>query len=193
MSLVIQHGRLFDVVGQARCSDGIWFVPACGEIDHPADAFSHLLQDRGPIPFPDGGDFDVADMDSLWVRAAISGLFQYAPLHVADGRLFLLDALFFAVLLGAGRSGVAYPFACTDDGPSTGLVFSQLGPDAQVRERIATAFWRLLFAQGPEHLSTFAIAGVELDEYGDGGEIEVGYSRGHFYVVNLSDPPDEEP
>ncbi len=190
MSLVIHHGRLFAVVGQPRCWEGTWFVPACGEIEAPAANSSHPLADHAAISFPWEGDFELEDTDSVWVRAALSGLFHYAPLHVGDGRNFLLDALFFAVLLDAGEGGEAYPFACTDDGLSTGLVFSRLGPNAQVQERIAAAFWGLLLAEGPEHLAGFSACGIRFEAEDFETDVEAGYAHGRFYAVDLFNGPE---
>ena len=191
MSLVISHGNLFGVVGQPRCSDGVWFVPARADIEGPEESASHLLQDYAQVSFDCEGDFELGDADGIWVRAVIPGVFRYAPLHVADGRWFLLDAAFFAVLLDAGGSGVAYPFACTDADHATGLVFSRLGPGAEVRDRIAQGFWGLLVVEGANRLSEFSAGGIGFDT-GDGydTEIEVGYSQGRFYAHDLRDSPE---
>jgi hypothetical protein len=104
-----------------------------------------------------------------------------------------LDALFAAVIPEGEDYYVSYPFACTDMGQTTGLVFSRLGPDAEVRDRIARAFWGLLVAEGSDRLSDFSAPGVGFDT-GDGydTELEVGYSRGVFYAEDMRDSAAEE-
>jgi hypothetical protein len=192
MRLVIRHGWLLDVVGTVRCADGIWFIPICGEIDDPEENPTHALQDHAHVTFPCTGDFDLGDDAGLWLRAAIPGVFHYAPLHVADGREFLLDAVFVAVVFDSTGAGVAYPFACTDRGYATGLVFSRLGPDADARERIARAFWGLLLSEDADRLSGFSAAGIGFDTGDDYTEIEVGYSRGEFYALDMRQSLAEE-
>lgn len=191
MRIVTRHGRLFGVVGVARCFDGIWFAPVRGDIDDPEESPTHPLQDHARIRFR-CEEFELGDADGPWVRAAIPTVFGYAPLHVSDGRWFLLDAAFVAVLPEGEEFWVAYPFACTDVCQSTGLVFSRLGPLPTVRDRIARAFWGLLVAEGTENLSQFTAPGVGFDT-GDGYDTElvIGYSHGEFFADDMRDPVDE--
>jgi hypothetical protein len=111
---------------------------------------------------------------------------------VSDGRWFLLDAAFVAVLPVGEDCWAAYPFACTDVCGVTGLVFSRCGPTAAVRDRIARAFWGLLVSEGANRLSPFTVPGVGFDT-GDGYDTElvVGYSRGEFFAEDMREPEDE--
>jgi hypothetical protein len=184
---VTRHGWLLDVVGAARCFEGIWFAPVCGEVDDPEEMPTHWLQDHAQVQFPCEG-FELGDSDGIWVRAALTGVFGYSPLRVSDGRSFLLDAAFAAVLAEGQASWVAYPFACTDLCGRTGLVFSRQGPGTEVRDRVAQAFWGLLLAECTNTLSEFSAPGVAFDT-GDGYDTELilGYSRGEFYAEDMRD------
>jgi hypothetical protein len=191
MRVETRHGWLLGVVGTARCSDGIWFAPVRGEVEDPEEYPTHPLHEHAVIRFDCEG-FELGDADGVWVRAALPGVFGYAPLHVSDGRWFLLDAAFAAVLPDGEGCWAAYPFACTDAGLGTGLVFSRRGPPSATRDRIARAFWGLLVAEGAERLSPFTAAGVGFDT-GDGydSELVVGYARGTFFAEDMRDPSDE--
>jgi hypothetical protein len=192
MNLLVRYGSLLRVVGRPRSADGIWFAPGRVWIEDPMEYPQHSLQEYNPMRLEWAGDFDLGDTDAAWVRAALPGVFEYAPLHVADGRDFLLDAGFVAVFLDNSGCGLAYPFACTDAGQGTGLVFSNAGPDTGLRKRIAQAFWGLLQAEAKDHLSAFVAERVAFDT-GDGydTELEIGYARGQFYAVDLLDRIDE--
>jgi hypothetical protein len=158
-------------------------------IDDPEEVPSHPLHEYTRLDFSWAGDFDMGDQkEGAWVRAVIPNVFGYAPLHVADGRWFLLDAAFVAVLLDDGGRGVAYPFVCTD----LGLVFSHAGPEPPMQDRIAEAFWRLLLTEAENRLSEFVAERVAFDT-GDGydTELEIGYSRGQFYAYDLRQPGEE--
>ena len=191
MRIVTRHGWLLGVVGVARCSDGIWLAPVRGDIDHPEENPTHQLHDHARIRFHCEG-FELGDADGAWVRAAIPTVFGYSPLHVSDGRWFLLDAAFVAVLPVGEECWEAYPFAVTDSCQATGLVFSRLGPSPALRDRIARAFWGLLLAEGGERLSPFTAPGVGFDT-GDGYDTElvVGYSHGEFFAEDMREPEDE--
>jgi hypothetical protein len=192
MDIVTRHGWLLNVFGVPRYFDGIWFAPVCGEVDEAEAIPIHLLQEYETIIVHCEG-FQLGDADGVWVRAAIPSVFGYAPLHVSDGRWFLLNTAFVAVLPETEKCLAAYPFACTDDCQSTGLVFSRLGPPSNVRERIARAFWCLLLAGGAQQLSEFKAPRVGFDT-GDGydSELLVGYSRGEFYAEDMRDSECEE-
>lgn len=190
MQIETRCGFLLGVVGVARRSGGFWFVPACGEIEDPEEVPSHPLRDHSRIEFACDG-VESYDSDGVWVRAALPSVFRYAPLHVADGRWCLLDALFVVVAaLPQGEDRwIAYPFACTDICGATGLIFSRRAPDPDLRNRIARAFWGLLVAEGDDHLSPFTADRIGFDT-GDGydTELTVGYSRGRFFAEDMSSP-----
>lgn len=190
MRIETRYGRLFGVVGIVRCFDGIWFAPVRGEVEDPEEFPTHPLRDHATVCL-ENVEFQLGDADGVWVRAAIPAAFGYAPLHVSDGRHFLLDAAFAAVLRESGSCWTAYPFACTDAFQATGLVFSRHGPDVSVRDRIARAFWGLV-CEGAEEPSPFTAAGVGFDT-GDGYDTElvVGYSRGEFFAEDMHDAEDE--
>jgi hypothetical protein len=195
MGLIIFHGLLFEVVGEARrAADGTWFVPACVEIDEPERNPSHWFRDHGGAGLPTDGGVELEGMDGVWVRAAIPGVFHYSPLYVSDGGGLLFDTVFFAVLLlDTESSGVAHPFACTDQGMGAGLVFSRLGPGVELRERIAKAFWGLLLTEGASRLSDFSLPRFEFEtDDGDSPEVEVGYARGRFYCQEVHEQTVEE-
>ena len=187
MRIVTQHGWLLSIIGGARHFEGIWFAPVQGEVEDAEENPTHLLRDHSRIHFHCEG-FELGDADGLWVRAAIPSVFGYAPLHVSDGRWFLLDAAFVAVLPEGEEFWAAYPFVCTDICQATGLVFSRLGPPSGVKDRISRAFWGLLLAEGAGRLSAFTAPGVGFDT-GDGYDTElvVGYSRGQFFAEDMRD------
>lgn len=191
MRIETRHGWLLDIVGSTRLVDGIWFAPICGEVEDPEEYPSCPLHEYAEVSFHCEG-FELGDADGVWVRAAIPSVFGYAPLHVSDGRWFLLDAAFVAVVPDGEQCWVAFPFVCTDAHQTTGLVFSSRGPDADLRERIARAFWGLVVSEGVEQLSPFTAPGVGFDT-GDGYDTElvVGYSRGEFFAEDMRDPEAE--
>src|SRR5579872_2603884 len=135
MGIETRYGWLLGVVGTAQCFDGIWLVPVRGDVEEPAEYPTHLLHDHAEVRFQSEG-FELGDADGVWVRAAIPNVFGYTPLHVSDGRWFLLDAAFVAVVSEGEGCWAAFPFACTDVCQATGLVFSRLGLPAAVRDRI---------------------------------------------------------
>ncbi len=192
MDIVIRYGWLIDVFGVPRTYDGIWFAPVCGDVDEAEPTPTHSLKEYDTIIVHCEG-FQLGDADGVWVRAAIPNVFGYAPLHVSDGRWFLLDTAFVAVVAEAEKCWIAYPFVCTDDCQSTGLVFSRFGPPSDVRERIARAFWSLLLAGGAWQLSEFNAPRVGFDT-GDGydSELLVGYSHGEFYAEDMRDSECED-
>jgi len=199
MRIETRHGWLLGVVGDVRCSGGVWFAPVCGDVEDPEERTSHHLCEYAEVSsnvHTDG--FDLGDADGLWVRAALPSVFGYAPLHVDDGRYFLLDAAFVAVLPEGEGCWVAYPFACTDVRHATGLVFSRRGPDADLRDRIAAAFWGLLVAESSDRLSPFTApnVGFEINDADVDGvfrtELVVGYSRGAFFAEGAFDPNSDE-
>jgi hypothetical protein len=197
MPLVTRYGWLLGVVGEARCFDGVWFAPVCGAVEDPEDRPSHYLCDYAHVG-SDSEGFDLDGGDGVWVRAAIPGVFGYSPLHVDDGRPFLLDAAFVAVLPEGEGCWAAYPFACTDESRKTGLVFSRRVSEADLRDRIARAFWGLLVAEGAGRLSPFTASGVLFLEYNWDGDamlgtlLVVGYSGGRFFAEELIDPGEED-
>lgn len=190
MGLAVKHGYLLGVVGHPRLVDGIWFCGARGVIEDPEDFPSYSLRNYTRLTLSWAGDFQMGDEgDSAWVRAAIPSVYGFAPLHVADGRWLLLDTAFVAVLLDGEKSGVAWPFACTGNG----IVFSRLGPTAALRDRIAAAFWSILFTEGADQLSDFIAERVAFDT-GDGYDTElvIGCLRGEFYANDLHDEQEDE-
>jgi hypothetical protein len=59
-------------------------------------------------------------------------------------------------------------------------------------DRIARAFWGLLLSEGADRLTGFSAAGIGFDTGDDYTEIEVGYSRGEFYAMDMHDPLADE-
>jgi hypothetical protein len=141
--MFVRHGRLRGVIGHPQRKEDLFFCPALVEIDAPHDC--HPLADTFR-PVMDAVVSVSPDQapDALWVRSRLPVVFGYRPLQIADGRTYLLDAGFVAVLGADGSAPIAVPFACVDDYCcACHLVMSRF-EETGVRERVARYFWELL-------------------------------------------------
>src|SRR5262245_41369191 len=137
----VRHGRLLGVVGSPRRVPGLALCPALVEVDPPhacyplSDVFRPRMEVLGGFEY--GGP-----PDALWVRARLPAVFGYCPLQVADGRPYLLDAGFVAVL-DPDVIPVAVPFACADDAELGCHLVVCGAVEAAAQDRIAAGFWGL--------------------------------------------------
>ena len=132
-------------------------------------------------------------------------VFGYRPLQIADGRTYLLDHGFVAVLDAGGSCPTAIPFACADNYCEACHLVMPQSEEARLRARVAACFWELLSVAG-EDGEDFRAEGLEWpyswDPFDcDGGEelfTEVGRAGGRYYSNATAwdcylDPNDERP
>src|SRR5262249_31210770 len=146
--MLVRHGRLCGVIGRPCQWEELYFSPALVEIDVPhdchrlADTFRPVMREVVSSVNPD------QPPDALWVRSRLPVLFGYRPLQIADGRTYLLDAGFVAVLDAGEQSPTAVPFACADDYCCECHLVMSRAEEAGVRARVARCFWELLAEAG---------------------------------------------
>jgi hypothetical protein len=150
----VQFGHLQDVFGKPGTHDGFTFVPAAVKLD--GDGFStdyylrDLAGDRLPMILAQPIE---RQYDAAWVRARLPLVFGFTP-ELSEGENSLLNVGFIAAAAG---SSVGFPFLCTDYYGRTGLMFSEEGPDENIKAKIAAAFWSLLL-QSPNEVADFEAA-----------------------------------
>jgi hypothetical protein len=77
-------------------------------------------------------------------------VFHFTP-EKSEIEKSLLDVGFVAV---PAQSAFGFPFLCADNYGRTGLMFSPNGPEKEIQEKIAAAFWSLLL-QSPDDVADF--------------------------------------
>lgn len=148
----VLHGTYNDVFGRPAKSGGYTFMPADVELAGSASSLDCYLSDHCGAHAPQVLQNAVDEQfDAAWVRARIPNVFGFTP-HLAEVEKSLLDVGFVAV---AEEALVCYPFICSDHYGRSALMFSDEGPDGDVKRSIAAAFWDVLM-QNPDDLSDFA-------------------------------------
>jgi hypothetical protein len=164
---IIPHCQLIDIIGKPRSMNGTLFVPALLDIVRPAST-SFWLDDFFPDAFPYGDS--VRSRDSrIWTR--IADAFEFRPwLCFDDDSEALRPPINVGIVAVTGSETVplvrAWPFVChsqvtnsdTYGDPfikSLGLVFSSDGPQTEIKQRIAEAFWSLLSSTPDEGLNCY--------------------------------------
>jgi hypothetical protein len=143
----ICYGELIDVYGRSAESKGLVFVPA--RIRLSGTMCSLELYFEKHEKFPRVYIPELAD--AAFVRARIPSIFGYTPTYDDECEKSLLSDGF-VVVLGDGKTAI--PFECTDYYGRTALMFSADGPDDDVKQQIADAFWDII-ASRPDALDDF--------------------------------------
>jgi hypothetical protein len=174
--LHIEHGELVDVCGRAAEHNGITFVPAVVRLNGSCFSLEHYFRDhpapeRTNVPDP---------FDAAFIRARIPRLFGYTPLYDEGQEKSLICEGFIAVL--ADRQ-TAVPFMCSDCYGATGLLFSEDGPEPELRESIASSFWDLML-RDPDDVSDFHEAVLHL---GAPVTLHFGCKHGEVYGYEQED------
>jgi hypothetical protein len=162
-----------NVYGSLATQGGFTFMPANVALEGTMFGFDHHLADHVASPVPPSLRVPLAGgFDAAWVRARIPCCFGVTP-EPAGAEKALLYVGFAAV---TADTAVCYPFVCTDYYGRSALMFSDAGPDPDVKRSIAEAFWGLL-ARDPDDLADFSTrvfhpgAGVWLDYGCDWGRV----------------------
>jgi hypothetical protein len=147
--MLIRYGSLLGVVGHPRQVLDLFFCPALIEIDDPQAC--HRLADYLRVEMDLACFLDTEQPpDALWVRSRLPVVFGYRPLQVADGRTFLLDHGFVAVLDAGGAHPTVIPFACTDNAAEECHLVMSRSEEGGLRARVAQCFWELLAVAGAD-------------------------------------------
>jgi hypothetical protein len=140
-----------NVYGTPTHSGGYTFMPADVELEGSSFNIDYRLCEHFADGVPPVLRHAVNQgIDAAWVRARIPECFGFTP-EPAEIEKSLLYIGFAAV--GQDRS-VCYPFLCTDQYGKSALMFSDKGPEEDVKRTIADAFWKAL-VQDPDDLADF--------------------------------------
>jgi len=211
-SVTVHFGRLRRIIGRAVRHEDFAFVGALAELDNEPEIDWHKRCELTPdYPLAAFTPDDVPEslaacdvsgygflQDAMWVRARIPAVFDFAPVSVVEFacKYALLEQAFVACE-PSGTSGDwdAYPFVCLEYNLCAGLRFSPEGPPAELRERIAHAFWGLLL-QNPDDLHPFrdGYLSCDPDMYDEWWQ-EVEFEHGKYNLdgVVLDQAEDDEP
>jgi hypothetical protein len=170
----VRFGTVGNVYGVPASRDGFTFLPADVSLAGSSFSLSFELAEYLDEPPPPVLRLPVKEsFDAAWVRARIPNVFGFEP-EAAGVEKALLFAGFVAVT--PDRS-TAYPFVCIDRYGRSALMFSDEGPEEEVKRSIAAAFWETLL-DSPEELTDF-----EERVYHPGASIWLTYGCkfGHLY------------
>ena len=168
----VKFGVLEDFFGIPGRAEGFTIVPALVQLNGTMFGHTHPLAEVAHLP-PLVAEAIQGGYDVAWVRARIPQVFGFTPEN-SENEKTLLDAAFLAVETG---SDFAYPFHCSDVYGKTGLIFSPEGPQAEMQDKIARAFWSLLL-RDPEDLADFE---AKVNHLGGGFLMTFGCSDGDLY------------
>jgi hypothetical protein len=136
----ICYGELVDVYGRAAESKGLLFVPARIRLTGTRFSLEHYFQKHAKFP-----RVCISELaDAAFVRARIPSIFGYTPTYDDDHEKALLSDGFVAVLCD-GKTAI--PFECTDHYGRSALMFSADGPEDDVKQQVADAFWEIIASQ----------------------------------------------
>lgn len=147
----VRHGTLLNVYGKPVRHGGFTFMPADVALDGTMFGFDHPLAEHVGEPVPIVLRRPLLEgFDAAWVRARLPVVLGFTP-DAAEIEKALIATGFAAVV---GEGSVCYPFACADTYGRTSLMFSDNGPEEEVKRAIACAFWGVLLSE-PDNLDDF--------------------------------------
>lgn len=147
----VRHGTLLNVYGMPARHGGYTFMPAYVELDGGSFSLDYRLCDHLSSHVPPVLRYPIKHgFDAAWVRARMPSLFGFTsdPTEL-EKALLCVD---FAAVTSDGA--VCYPFYCSDYYGQSSLMFSDAGPEENVKKSIGHAFWEALL-QEPDDLTDF--------------------------------------
>jgi hypothetical protein len=163
--MALRFGTFSGARGHSASHEGWAFSAGIGQPEGSSFKTSHRLREF--VALDDAPEVLRRPLeeryDAAWVRARLPRVFGYEP-SVSDVEKSLLWEAFSAT----HTNGDVYVFCCVDHYGKSGLMFSDAGPEAAIKDSIAHAFWSLILAN-PNDLADYQVrmfhdgAGVWLD------------------------------